>query len=467
MSDENLNKHICCDCITDEVLSREIQKKAVKRLCSYCGQTLDVIGLGDFANRVHEAISAHFESTLGEQFDFWSQDGDPVEHVISEIAGLKEEIADDIAEYLSGRFAYESAKDGVENPYGSDAYYRERNPNTLAFRYNWADFCEEIRFRERFFPDNANSVLNMIFADLGTLRTRDGRPIIREVAPGDNGIEIWRARIAESQEELKEILETPARQLGPPPSAKAASGRMNPRGIPVFYGALDKETCIAEVRPRVGCHVVSGKFDLIKPVRLLDLGALSEVYGNGSYFDPNYDSIKGRAAFLRNLVEEITRPIGPQEAESEYLPTQVVASYLAKRSTPSFDGMIFPSSQVAESGQNLVLFNDSRGAEADDLPEGSVVRIFLLDLVDGPVIYISETLPPDPRSDEQEEEKPRKMPIRLEEFFMPDYSDDDVASTLRLDAKTVECAEVTGVKYTSQEIGISRERQSYEESSVC
>ena len=45
---------------------------------------------------------------------------------------------------------------------------------------------------------------------------------------------------------------------------------MNAAGVPVFYGALDRETCISELRPPVGCTVVSGEFRLNDEIRVLD-----------------------------------------------------------------------------------------------------------------------------------------------------------------------------------------------------
>ena len=84
------------------------------------------------------------------------------------------------------------------------------------------------------------------------------------------------------------ILASLSSQLGPPPSDKATAGRMNAEGIPVFYGALEEETCVSEVRAPVGSFLVLVKFDLLNPIRVLDLNALSIVYSDFSHFDPNY-----------------------------------------------------------------------------------------------------------------------------------------------------------------------------------
>jgi hypothetical protein len=45
---------------------------------------------------------------------------------------------------------------------------------------------------------------------------------------------------------------------------------MNSSGIWAFYGAFDIDTCIAELRPAVGETVISAKFNLSRPILVLD-----------------------------------------------------------------------------------------------------------------------------------------------------------------------------------------------------
>lgn len=126
----------------------------------------------------------------------------------------------------------------------------------------------------------------------------------------------------------------------------ARAGRMNAAGTSVFYGAREAQTCISEVRAPVGSHIVIGRFEIIRPVRLLDSDVLTRVVVDGSPFDPEYGTRLSRAAFLRHLVGEISRPVMPRDEEFEYLPTQAVAQYLAECASPRLDGVIFRSSQT-------------------------------------------------------------------------------------------------------------------------
>ena len=240
------------------------------------------------------------------------------------------------------------------------------------------------------------------------MSTYDGTAVIRKVTPLDEDFAIWRARAAQSDVEIARILESPDGQLGPPPSSSAEVGRMNPKGVPVFYGAMNPETCIAEVRPPVGSNVVLGRFRLLRDVKLLDLEALSRVFPKSSYFDPDYGVKTARTAFIRYLVAEISRPVMPKEVDREYLPTQYVAAYLALRAKPNLDGIIFPSTQTGDGKQNIVLFNHASKVDTSRLPQGSETEAKIhspSEEDDDDDITIIETAPSSP---------PEKGPTRYE-----------------------------------------------------
>ncbi len=468
-------KHICHTCIGDQFLADEVNKEGTPVICSYCGETREAMTLEYLADRIHEVIEDHFERTSSEpdwfssimlrerMLDCWVPDGEPVVDLIADIACVTEEIAKDQTELLSGRFRYSVIREGGEDPYDSEAYYEECSPNDQGYRFSWNAFRNEIMYRERIFPENAEPVLEEIFGDPSALETYDGTPVVREVNPSDE-FPIWRARTAQSKEELIAIIKNPAQQLGPPPHKSATAGRMNQKGIPVFYGALEETTCVSEVRPPVGSQVVIGKFSLLRPVKLLDLGALSRVYVNVSHFDPNYSVLHGRASFIRNLVDEISRPIMPQDADREYLPTQFVASYLARKVIPNFDGIIFPSSQTEGNGQNVVLFNHARGVEKYELPVGSEVEVYLPSFSeDDDSVFVSETTPLNLPDNEALVEKPQRGPIRLFIDEEPGESDEDLPATLNLDIDSVQVLNIKSFTYDLEKQRVRRHRQTTEE----
>ena len=314
-------------------------------------------------------------------------------------------------------------------------------------------------------------MLRFIFGDLSAHTASDDKPVVREISPGNPDASVWRARAALSKDELEAFLKSPSRELSSPPSRSAKAGRMNAQGIPVFYGAMDPRTCVSEVRAPVGAHVVVGRFDLLRSVRLLDLDALSNVYAGGSYFDPDYSEREGRAEFFRHLVSEISRPVMPQDEALEYLTTQAVAEFLAHKVDPRLDGIIFHSSQTGGDGRNVVLFNHARGIEPHSLPEGTSVEVQLpprgLDDSDdwygGIVVWetVPSTLPEVESAAPKGEE--RRGPIRILMEDGPDEVEDGGDPTLRLDINSLEVLVMEAVAYTTKELSVSRHRQTEEE----
>ena len=476
MKDEH-PKHVCYKCIDDQFLASEVKSQNNLTLCSYCGETRGGTTLENLADRIHQVLQEHFELTPGypsEPYEYmeaserrWERRGDPVESIIAEIAGLDEKIAGDLTALLSNRHGYPAMKGGEENPYGDEAMYEVRGPNDSGFRYTWAELRREIRSRSRFFSNESEEMLHFIFGDLDAHTAWDDRPVVREIKPDDQDASFWRGRPALSAGELEAILSSPSRELSSPPSRSAKPWRMNAQGIPVFYGAVDPRTCVSEVRPPVGAHVVVGKFDLLRPVRLLDLDALSNVYAEGSYFDPGHPEREGRAQFFRHLASEISRPVMPQDEALEYLTTQAVAEYLAHKVDPGIDGIIFVSSQTGGEGRNVVLFNHARGVEPHSFPEGTSVEVLLprggLDDLDD--ILIIETVPSKPADEDPPNVNAaaKQILVRSNIEEASDEVEEEEEPTLRLDIDSLKVLAVEAVAYTTKKLWVSRLRQTEEE----
>ena len=482
MKEHDGTKFICHQCIADGFLKDEVKDQAAFDTCSCCGELREGIMLDDLADRIDEALREHFRLTPGypdEPYELfldsegiWERRGEPVDYVIAEIAGLEEEVAKDLTSLLSSRYAYQAAKDGDENPYGSEAMYKEVEPFDLGFRLTWAEFRHLIQSRSRFFSAGVDEMLADIFGDLIALETAGENPVIRELNPAGQNHFVWRGRAAQSPQEIVTMLKSPEQELGSPPSKLAKAGRMNAQGISVFYGATERSTCVSELRPLVGSSVVIGRFELLKPARLLDLGALAEAYVKSSHFDPEYAVHKARTAFLSLLVNEIRRPVMPEDEPLEYLPTQVVAEYLAEKVKPRFDGIIYPSAQTGGIGENAVLFNHFSRVEPYTLPAGSSVEVDIpirkrLDQGDDfyNEISVIETVP----SNTREEEVPKgaeATPRGTIGNFMKNLleePEDDRKPTLRLDRENLQVLDISAASYDSTKRSVTRTHQTEEE----
>ena len=391
-ADDGNPSSICHDCIGDEFLAAEVREQGSPSRCKYCGQTREALPLGMLAHRVHEVLEEYFELMPSQPTDgygmflqrqgLWPPDGDPVVTVIRDITRLSKEIAEDVRGLLHQSHDQPWDKDSLDadNAYDSESLYTEREPDDSPFRFLWTQFQHEIRSISRFFSVRAERLLASIFEDLPAHEAFDDRPVISKIGPDDADPYVWRARVAQSREQLKTILESPSQEIGPPPSRwekdgriRPPGGRMNAPGIPVFYGARDMDTCVTEVRPPVGSHVVAAKFELLRTLRLLDLDALEWIYVREGYFDPEFAERRSKALFLQWLAREIGRPVMPQDETTEYLATQAMAEYLANKEDLRLDGIIFRSSQTRGIGRNLVLFTHARRVQRCILPPGTTV----------------------------------------------------------------------------------------------
>ena len=467
-------KHVCHGCIGEEYLACRVREEGTKVLCSYCGEERKGLTLDELADRIHEALQRHFYTTPdhpSEPYEYflasegkWEPRGDPAEFVIGDMTGLADEVAADVTAVLSELHSYRVRKQTREDPYGPEFLYEAKGPNEGEFRFAWIEFVGEIRSRARFFSATAKNHLDRIFGDLAALRTYSDQSVICEIGPGTAYPSIWRARQAESTSKLERIMKSLSREIGPPPSKSATGGRMNAQGISVFYGALDPDTCIAEVRPLVGSKVVVAEFELLRTLQLLDLDTLAELHDGGSYFDADYADRRGRAAFFKWLVGEIGGPVMPQDEPFEHIATQAMAEYLSNIENPQLDGIIFRSAQTGGVGRNVVLFQHACGIESSDLPpeDGVEVSISRLGLLgeddyggDDEEVRLVETVESNPNEGGSGDGMHR--PIVVDFDYEPPAYDEP---TLKLVFRNVTVLDVQGIGYDSKPLAIHRHQLS-------
>ena len=372
-------KYLCSACVDEEFLKAEIEREGKVKTCSYCACKGSAYSLADIAERIEQVMEEHFERTP-EVSDDWpfneDREGEPVEYVISDLAGIEEGVAGDIQAILESKHAiYDKDHWGEECEFHSDSHYQESDVNDRGWWLQWEHFKRSLQEEARFFNREAAEHLEALFEGIDALKTWRNRPMITMAGPGTKLRALYRARVFQSEPPLTEALRWPERHLGPPPAAIAGAGRMNPRGISVFYGATAEAIAIAEVRPPVGSQVLVGKFSIIRKLRLLDLTALKLVSETGSLFDPEFSRRLERAKFLRSLSEHMTRPVMPDDEATDYLPTQAIADFLSTGSELKLDGILFPSVQAESQGKNVVLFHKAARVKDRKLPLGTEVEV--------------------------------------------------------------------------------------------
>ena len=235
----------------------------------------------------------------------------------------------------------------------------------------------------------------------------------------------------------------------------AAAGRMNARGISVFYGANEPAVAIAEVRPPVGSQVAVARFDIIRSLRLLDLTALSSVREGGSIFDFGLAERLERATFLRSLTDRIARPVMPDDEAFDYLITQAIADFLATENDPLLDGIVFPSVQAADNALNIVLFHKAARVKAIEIPDGTEIKATTgMTTEEGwePWYSVSERVPAN-----VEEKKEDEFPI-FHLGMLPRYDSDVREATLQVDLISIKVHAIQKVKFDTVEHEVHRHR---------
>lgn len=324
----------------------------------------------------------------------------------------------------------------------------------------WRAFDESLRSEARFFSKGAEQHLASIFNQLEELETRDGRSVILNAGPDTELTHIFRARVFQDESSLKSALMRPDKHLGPPPTRLATAGRMNARGISVFYGANSAGVGLAEVRPPVGSRVAVARFNFIRPVKLLDLTALDGVIARGSIFDPSYTGRLERSAFLRTLSDRLARPVMPEDEAFSYLATQAVADYLSTDQERNLDGILYASVQAGGDAHNVVLFRKSARVKYLDFPDGTKISadIYSFDEDEGPDYSVTEqTL-----SEQADQEKNRPEALLLESSGLNDFfaePSDSRALTLSVDTTSIAVHHIEAINIKSSSFQVRRHRR--------
>ncbi|MCA0849920.1 RES family NAD+ phosphorylase [Salipiger thiooxidans] len=465
-------RNICFECIGDSYLSGNVETGGQNAECFYCKEEQACISLEGLADRVEGAFETHFARTADEPNSFeyamqndgeinyeWYREGQEIGYAIMDAASLREEIAMDVRDILEFRHEdWDSAAAGMECEFSAEAHYEEIMPEDHEWHEQWNEFEKLIKTEARFFSRTAASHLGKLFDHIDQMHTRDGKSLVVDAGPGTEISELYRGRVFQSEGPLLKAMQRPDLELAAPPAWAAGAGRMNARGISVFYGATSPEIALAEVRPPVGSRVAMARFEIIRPLKLLDLAALGNVMERGSIFDPDYAYRLGRMRFLSALSNKMARPVMPDDQEMEYLPTQAIADYLSTEGQVPLDGIVFPSVQVGGNGLNVVLFHKASRAEVLDIPEGTAIRARTYSVyAEGPEpdYSVTEEVPP-------AEEKGEKKKLTPFDLAKADWNDprgmDPRDASLRIDVESVRIHEVGGVKIETYSHAVSRYR---------
>ncbi|TEP81950.1 RES domain-containing protein [Pseudomonas aeruginosa] len=351
---------ICIECVTPEPLKKLFDTHGQEGDCNYCqrhGNTIDSRVLFAYIyDRVKENIPrkeslSDYELSMlyGAHVELFPIA--EIDIVLMEWLDLgNERYFDDLCDGIPDEFRLDDAGDNTHF-YGEDDAMEVN-----LYEVRWRQFVEGVQYTHRFFNANAREFLDSVFSPLVSDEDALKSEVIRTMANGDM---LYRARLAKDLDEAERMVKNPAGQFGPTPRFLASSQRMTPNGISALYCALERETCLSEIRSITGDHVVSAALTPVAELKLLDLTVLNRVEPPAlSLLDVGFREALHRKVFLDSLVKKMSRPKARND-ELSYLSTQVVFEYLRLRFGEQVDGLVFPSVQTGEVGTNVVLFPEA------------------------------------------------------------------------------------------------------------
>lgn len=145
----------------------------------------------------------------------------------------------------------------------------------------------------------------------------------------------------------------------------AGDGRVNPRGIPVLYLALNIDVAVAEIRPWIGETISVAQFKTNRELKLVDL---SKGYRKLSIGQLSIDQMMGNKPISQETIDNcvwididnaFSRPMTISDNGAEYAPTQIIAELIRQN---GYDGVVYKSSFGGEKGYNIALF-DTKDAD--------------------------------------------------------------------------------------------------------
>jgi hypothetical protein len=457
-------RRVCGNCVRESYLIDLIARNGIVGPCDYCHHDRPTISIEELSKHVGRAIEQFYEYTSSEPegYDYylqqtgnWERPGELIGEVITQLLETDEAVSEDVRQVLDDDTSdFDSVAAGDEQPFDAEAQYAEiSRVDVTSLSAEYRKFERLVIEEARYFSPQTRSYLRDLFNGLEGLRTRDGRPILVEAGPDREIKTFYRARVFQDDAQLKKALTLPDQELGPPPARMGRAGRLNAAGVPIFYGADVAKVAVAEVRPPVGSKVVVARFELLRPLRLLDIEALKSLLVEGSFFDPEYMGRLQRAAFLDSFSIRFTQPVMPDHEAFEYIPTQAIADYLANEVEPQLDGILYASPQSGGAGKNVALFHRASRVEQRATPHGmtSFVSFGIETEDDYEIDYsVYEQVP--------EESVPRRRP--RPRFVAQNQSSDQNERTpsLRIELDSLAVHHINAVEVRSEAHSVGRMR---------
>ena len=289
-------------------------------------------------------------------------DGQILSDCIEELCQISEQcVVKELSKLVQKAEAMKIMGMSSETDYGERRYARYGSDyNTISMV--WELFKARVKHNVRYLDADAIKNLKQIFFGIEN--------ISGAIKNLKKGTLVHRCRLETDHKTAKSYLEEPFIHLSAPPRELSKHNRLSAKGISCFYGAFNQETAVAEVRPAIHSLIFSCKFELRRPIRVIDLTVFRNVKDYRP-FDKRYADRHKLFRFLNEFLKELKSPISPEEADLDYLPAQVVAEYFRHHmgtEIGKIEGIIYYSSQK-KNGKNIALFGNASKCLENEIHE--------------------------------------------------------------------------------------------------
>ena len=356
MRTDDAQQYVAAECFSDEALQEIVRANLTSTSCSFSGlkdSTPVAAPLEVVVAHIRKCLSHHYEDAANgvgwEEGEYLGATTWDTVELVQEEVELGSHISDDLHYAIAEALPQQHWS--YIDPYGP------RDGDVM--KWSWQAFSETVKHVRRYFfvehlkpTDSRSETVSPI--ELLKEVTRGCREfgLVREYPAGQK---YFRCRSRKRGEKFSN-----PRDMGSPPSDYASQSRMSPAGVPMFYGALDKKTAVAETLTKPGRHAIA-RFITTRSIELLDLRNRPYV----SIFDLQKGHLTEWCQFMKDFIADFQKPVAHDGKEHfEYVPTQVVTEYLrsAFSAAESLDGVIY-SSVKNKGGQCVVLFADRNAVD--------------------------------------------------------------------------------------------------------
>lgn len=357
--------YVCMSCIGDPVL-RSIITMRYRRKCAACDHLRDEGAVSAFvlARTSDRVIRAHFENVHDTDGDY--ERALSLAELLAQITAIKDKgLCESMAIHV--RINCNDPDRAFYSP-GVRYSKKKRRPNDneserdyVAAR--WDARATQFKHSRRYFNDNARKFFALLFDVAITAKSlslfKSTPAVIKTLRAGTG---LFRGRLVSDADQRERIKANPAKELAAPPKSFTKQNRMNAAGVPMFYGARDRTTCIAEVRPSIGDEIAIARFQTTRDLRFFDFTNLDNPLERQklSVWLDDYQEREEHLTLLKYLHRLIAQPV--RTTDSDYIMTQAMAEFLRFDAGDGFEGIIFGSVQ-AEGGVNYVIFSERDSLE--------------------------------------------------------------------------------------------------------